>query len=84
MMRGADVEDGKDNDGDQDDGEGLLHHDPQTWCLALMLPPSSRAPCRPTEARSGELRSTEREDYTPCSLAGQPCIFREKNCQSTL
>ena len=66
MMRGADVEDGKDNDGDQDNGEGILHQDdgnlvpgvdvkdgkdndgdgegildnnPQTWCLALMLPP---------------------------------------------
>ena len=70
MMRSADVDDGKDNDGDQDDGEGiLLDHNPQTWCLALMLPPSSRAPCRPTEARSGELRSTEREDCSPCSLA---------------
>ena len=58
MMRGADVEDGEDNDGDQDDGEGLLlDHNPKTWCLAL--PPSSRAPCRPTEASSGELRSTE-------------------------
>ena len=27
MMRGADVEDGEDNDGDQDDGEGILHQD---------------------------------------------------------
>ena len=67
MMRGADVEDDKDNDGGQDDGEGILHqddgtlvpcadvkdgkdndgdgegilhHNPQTWCLVLMLPPS--------------------------------------------
>ena len=27
MMRGTDVEDGEDNDGDHDDGEGLLHED---------------------------------------------------------
>ena len=62
MMRSADDDDGN---GDQDDGpgDGILDYNPQTWCLALMLPPSSRAPCRPTEARSGELRRTEREDY---------------------
>ena len=27
MMRGADVEDGEDNDGGRYDGEGLLHQD---------------------------------------------------------
>ena len=27
MVRGADIEDGKYNDGDQDDGEGLLDQD---------------------------------------------------------
>ena len=69
MMRGTDVEDGKDNDGGQNYCQGLQDHNPRTWCLALVLPPSSRAPCRPTEARSGELRSTQREDYTHCSLA---------------